>query len=391
MSSNWGPPSALNLHAQKPAPRRARDTPIVNILALYEKLEKLVQHLPESLQSPILREISPLKSLFLHQRPPRVLLLGDRAASRSEVVNQLFRASVAHASEDHLQVGAWQQFSTAQGRLAVLDGRLPASALSLRRVLAEEPPDVCLFLHSAPRRDEEVGADLEQASQILKSLEASPQPAKPSVFALAMGTAGEAAEDSRRYLDRALHVRERFSYPDRVRGLFIPGESALLAAAFARELPPEARLEMVRLAGLKEQQLEMARSVVNSVAAICGAVGAQPIPLADFPILTALQAAMVSGIMHISGRELSMRLAGEWIGAVGANIGLGLVMREGARAVLKFVPIWGDFVSGGIAAAGTYAVGRAATAYFIEGVTMGKARNIFRERKGPPPQLHGQE
>ena len=48
----------------------------MNILNLYEKLEKLVQHLPESLQSPILREIRPLKTLFLHQRPPRLLLAG---------------------------------------------------------------------------------------------------------------------------------------------------------------------------------------------------------------------------------------------------------------------------------------------------------------------------
>ena len=123
---------------------------------------------------------------------------------------------------------------------------------------------------------------------------------------------------------------------------------------------------------------------MKSVSAICGAVGAQPIPLADFPILTALQAGMVAGIMHISGREISTRAAGEWIGALGANLGAALVLREGARAVLKFVPIWGDLVSGGIAAAGTYAIGRAATAYFIEGISLDKARKIFREKKKQP-------
>ena len=58
---------------------------------------------------------------------------------------------------------------------------------------------------------------------------------------------------------------------------------------------------MARLSGVKEFQRDVASALTKSVAAICGAVGTQPIPLADFPILTRLQAAMVAGIMHISG------------------------------------------------------------------------------------------
>src|SRR6476659_6877430 len=61
----------------------------VNIITLYDKLEKLVARLPQPLQSPILREVRPIKTLFLHQRAPRILLLGDRAASRSELINAL--------------------------------------------------------------------------------------------------------------------------------------------------------------------------------------------------------------------------------------------------------------------------------------------------------------
>src|SRR5205823_6168745 len=112
------------------------------------------------------------------------------------------------------------------------------------------------------------------------------------------------------------------------------------------------------LSGVKEVQRETAQVVIKSMSAITGAIGAQPIPLADLPILTGLQAAMVAGIMHISGREMNMKLAGEWIAALGANIGIALALREGARAALKFIPVWGDVISGGIAAAGTYAIGR---------------------------------
>lgn len=363
----------------------------MNILSLYDKLEKLVQRLPDSLQSPILREIRPLKTLFLHQRPPRLLLLGDRGASRSELVNLLCDGPAAQAAEDHVQDGSWQLFSTGRGRLRVLDARRPASVSSLRRSLTAEPPDVCLYLQSEERRADDVDEDLTQASQILQLLEAAPTVARPNIIGVALRATAEASEPARRRLDAALHNAQRFPQSPRVTGLHVPGaggsESEKLARAVAAELPDEAKLEMVRLAGLKDLQLELANSVVKSVSAICGAVGTQPIPLADFPILTALQGSMVVGIMHISGREMSTRAAGEWIGALGANLGAGLVLREGARAVLKFIPIWGDLVSGGIAAAGTYAIGRAATAYFIEGISLGDAKKIFRDKKADPRKL----
>jgi uncharacterized protein (DUF697 family) len=355
----------------------------VNILALYEKLEKLVQHLPQSLQSPILREITPLKTLFFHQRAPRILLLGDRSTSRSALVNLLFGGEAAQTGEDHLQDGTWQTFAMQRGKLQVLDARRPASVASFRRVLTDNPPDVCIFLHSEPRRPEETTADLEQAQQVLQLLENAATPAKPNVLGVALGGDPGAPQEARRHLDEALHSEQRFGYSARTQGLFVPrpGEGGKLASAIAAELSGGAKLELVRLASLREEQAELARAVVKSVAAICGAVGAQPIPLADFPVLTSLQAAMVAGIMHISGRDLSMKLAGEWIGALGANLGLGLVMREGARAILKVVPVWGDLVSGGIAAAGTYAIGKAATAYFIEGATLEGAKRVLREKK----------
>ena len=98
---------------------------------------------------------------------------------------------------------------------------------------------------------------------------------------------------------------------------------------------------------------------------------------------------MVAGIMHISGREMSVKLGAEFLAAVGANLGLGLALREGSRAAVKLVPIWGNAISGAVAAAGTYGVGRAAIAYFIEGVSMKDARGLFRRRKEMPPLLKG--
>ncbi len=135
-----------------------------------------------------------------------------------------------------------------------------------------------------------------------------------------------------------------------------PG-AARLMALLAQELPNEARVEMIRISRDRQAQAQVAQMLVKSTSAICTAVGAQPIPLADLPILTALQLAMVSGIMYISGRERSMRAATEFVGALGVNLGAGMVLREGARAVLKFFPGWGNVVCGMVAGAGTYARG----------------------------------
>jgi uncharacterized protein (DUF697 family) len=353
----------------------------VNILSLYEKLEKLAERLPSQLQHPILREIGPIKTLFLQQRAPRILLMGDRARSRSELVNALFGQHVAETGEDHLQDRTWQVFASSRGKLRLLDGRRPVGAALVRRALAAEPADLCIYLHAGASAAE----DLQRMQEVLDGSDPIP------VFGVATGLASADAEESRHALHATLERAEGKQFTGEVAGVFVPtlGKQEIhkFAASLAAELPHEAKLEMARLSGVRELQLEIAGALVKSTAAICGAVGTQPIPLADFPILTALQAFMVAGIMHISGRELNAKLAAEWMAAVGANIGLGLVLREGSRAVLKFVPIWGDLVSGGIAAAGTYAVGKAATAYFIEGVSLPDARALFRKGKKAPKQL----
>jgi uncharacterized protein (DUF697 family) len=156
-----------------------------------------------------------------------------------------------------------------------------------------------------------------------------------------------------------------------------PEEARRLMSILARELPNEARMEMIRISRDRGAQREVAQLLVKSTTAVCTAIGAQPIPLADLPILTSLQLMMVSGIMYVSGRERSLRGAAEFAGALGANVGAAMLLREGARAILKFFPGWGNVVCGLVAGSGTYAIGRAATAYFIEGVSLKDARRTY--------------
>ncbi|MBA2432249.1 MAG: DUF697 domain-containing protein, partial [Chthoniobacterales bacterium] len=165
----------------------------------------------------------------------------------------------------------------------------------------------------------------------------------------------------------------------------MPLAAARLMTLLMHELPNEARVEMIRVSRDQAAQEEIANVLVKSTSAVCTAIGAQPIPLADLPILTTLQLVMVSGIMHIAGRDRSLRAATEFAAALGVNVGAGMVLREGARAVLKFFPGWGNIVCGMVAGAGTYALGKAAIAYFLHGVSLQDARRTFsRFRKKAP-------
>lgn len=353
-----------------------------SFLSLYDKLEKLVYRLPEALQTPILREISPIKTLFLLQRPPRLALIGERAASKAELINALFDGEVLRRDEESMHDGQWQALTRrGRGTLRLLDARRPVSLSAARGALAREPADLFVFVRSAREIDSELPQDLEHAARLIESTLHEDDARDRFVIGVQLGGDDVAREQ----LHAALHTEPRIE--GRMLGTLAccaaADETARLVELLGNELPPEAQLELARLSGNRPLQKQIAQVVVKSVTAICAAVGAQPIPLADFPILTSLQASMVAGIMHISGREMSAKLAGEFIGALGANIGAGLVLREGARAAAKFVPLWGNAISGAVAAAGTYGVGRAAVAYFIEGMSMPDARSFFRKAKMP--------
>ncbi len=348
------------------------------LLSLYEKLESLVQRLPDGLRLPILREITPIKTLFLLQRAPRIALLGDRQASRTAVVNALFGTNVARDAEDAVQTASWQEFSkSGRGSLRILDARRPVGLAELTRPLGSEAPDIYLFLRAAAPGEVGLAEDLDHASAVIACADRT-QPERAKIIGVPGGIDAVLAFD-------ALHAREALAA--RLAAVIVLTQPGLLSESIALELPPEAQLEMARLSGNTALQKQIAQVVIKSVTAMSAAIAAQPIPLADFPVLITLQTAMVASVMHVSGREMSMKLAGEFLGALGANIGLGLALREGARAAVKFIPVWGEAISSAVAGAGTYALGKASVAYFIDGVSLADARGIFRRKKTEKPLL----
>jgi uncharacterized protein len=340
------------------------------LLHIVERLEGLLGKLPDSIRNPVLSELTPLKELFLEQRPPRFVLTGSHPMPLLEFAARIFSEGAQETAARETLTGLyrWQKISLGHhGSIQLLDARgADEAAIGLvREELQRQPADFFFFLPA--ERDAKIATrrETERLDQLLKWNSAAGMGAK--LIELRAGSAES--------ISPLAQAADAPAIQASLLGVYSLGRTLL--AILASELPNEARVEMVRIGGDREAQSRIAEMLVKSTSAICAAIGAQPIPLADLPILTTLQLVMVSGIMYISGRERSLRAATEFIAALGANVGVGMLLREGTRAMLKFFPGWGNVVCGMVAGAGTYAIGRAATAYFLEGASLKEAKQTY--------------
>ena len=338
------------------------------LVQIAERLESLAGKLPEKIRRPVLRELIPLKQLFLQQRRPRFLFIGSSKTPMPEIIDLLFAPDSHEGMNVTLTpVHRWTEWTIpGHGTVSILDARDAGDSAQtqIQEDLRREPADVVFFFDDGE-----------------SNLNETIVPAgETKIIGLSLGSARRVT-DLEEVLDVQPYVRDRLLTVVRITEKQ-SAETRRLMSLLAAELPNQAKIEMIRISRDRHAQLHVAQMLIKSTTAICAAIGAQPIPLADMPVLTALQVLMVSGIMYISGRERSLRAATEFIAALGANVGVGMLLREGTRAMLKFLPGWGNVVCGMVAGAGTYAIGRAAMAYFLEGVSLKEAKQTYlRSRK----------
>ena len=140
------------------------------VLQLYEKLEAFVRRLPGPLQKAVSEELSPLKQIFLAQRPARLVLLGQPSASAEQLFSALFnsRLDVSQLAPQ----STWLNFHhRGLGGFRLLDARrLSETSHSWRELegaLSQEQPDEFLFLVDGSR-DFDLGLECEQATRILE-------------------------------------------------------------------------------------------------------------------------------------------------------------------------------------------------------------------------------
>ncbi|MEY2439618.1 MAG: uncharacterized protein QOI34_1003 [Verrucomicrobiota bacterium] len=377
-------------------------------LHVVERLEGLVGKLPATIQKPILSELTPMKELFLQQRPPRFLFTGPNKIPLTRILSTIFPEIAPVELREGSTENLWREFSLPdRGTISVFDARemVFSNVDSFENKLQKEPADVVFFFDDPERRKirKDSLEDLQNVvswndqtrgrTTIVAVVLASGEPAGSGRQRDLEADLAERASRLQAFLDSNFDDKERLLRVFTVRGPQFERDTHTMFSLIARHLPNEARIEIARISGDREAQKEIAQLLVKSTTAVCTAIGAQPIPLADLPILTTLQLVMVSGIMYVSGRERSLRAATEFIAALGANVGAGMLLREGTRAILKFFPGWGNLVCGMVAGAGTYAIGRSAIAYFLEGVSLKDARRTYlaNRKKSPRAALSGGE
>lgn len=129
-------------------------------------------------------------------------------------------------------------------------------------------------------------------------------------------------------------------------------------------LAEEAKLDFLQATRNKEQLRKISSAIIKRFSTIAGGIGASPVP-ADVFILTPLQMLMVGFVAALSGREVSKDTIMEFLAAAGVNVGVGYGLREGARQLTKLIPGVGLGVAAGVAAFGTFAIGKSAETYFF--------------------------
>ena len=325
------------------------------LLKIYDRLSALIEKLPGGLQKPILRELTPIRELFLEQRAPRLLLAGGGMQSAPALLAAMGASNIHCGDSDK----GWRSYqggpSGASAR--ILDARNDAPREHWEKGIAAFTPDIVLFL-----QDGDMPAAEWETSLLRAGASGAP--------VIGVTHSAEFASRLEEHLGASGEVRGKILA---VCALNDPGFLEKLCAA----LPAPAQLEFARLTNARRAQAFIASSLLKSFSAVCGVVGLQPIPLADLPILATLQSLMVGMIIHTTGRPATLKLVGEFLGALGLSVGAGFVFREAARAAVRIVPFWGNAVSGFVAGAGTYAIGRAAIAYFVDDSPIQETRRLF--------------
>ena len=402
---------------------------------ILEMIEGVVGKLTSRSRESIRRELDKLRKFVMESRPPQLMILGRRGSGKSSLINAICGEKVAKTGSVLSQTGSpvWYLVETSRGKIRLLDTRglgdetKPESANfqdcldEIKAAVDSEVPDAILFLCKAKEVDSRIGEDVKNLQEIRRFIKDKHQYDVPvagivtQVDELDPKRVEPPYENEEKKANiqtavRALESAFRQNQIDLMRVIPISAYAEYskdgkrtydnywnidkVVEYLVEVLPKEAQLQMARIAKVRSVQASMARGLIASTATICAGIAATPIPVADILPITTAQIGMIVSIGYISGRELSRDAAKEFLTAIGVNVGAAFVLREAARALIKFVfPGAGNAVSAGVAFAGTWGIGEAAIAYFIQGKSIEEAKRRFddtRKKKGeegPPENL----
>lgn len=132
-----------------------------------------------------------------------------------------------------------------------------------------------------------------------------------------------------------------------------------------------------------------ARDVVNLASYACAVVAVSPIPFSDAVLMLPVQSAMVMTVGHVYGRKLTQADAKDLILELGTTAGVGMLARQGIKALL---PVVGALLTVPAAFAANWAIGRVAMEYFrTPGMPREQLRQVYEHAKAEGSKLFSRE
>lgn len=117
--------------------------------------------------------------------------------------------------------------------------------------------------------------------------------------------------------------------------------------------------------------------IVLNYSLVAGGIGLFPVPFVDLPVILGLQVKLAQALGRVYGIEMKAKRLRGLVGVIAG----GLIVRQTGRQLAKLIPGWGWIVSGAIAFAGTFGLGKALGLYYRDGMRTNpdELRRIYRE------------
>ena len=375
-------------------------------------------------------------------RPPRIFLIGRTGVGKSSLINALCGAYVAPVSDTRSCTETAQTYQCKVGErtlMEILDTRGIAESDNLNAEISAEDmlinqvkefsPDVAIFMLNCTHRDD-VDSDVNFLKKLSESYAQAYNMRLPIVAVVnkcdemapsrlknpneyTESKTKKIAEQVQHYkeiivknnlkIDDIIAVSSLIDWmtadgteidADSIESLPVSDIENLQIAFDGRYhieellnilekaiLDFSARMGLRMALKLQEVVRRIANQLNKSFSAMSATVALSPIPISDIYILLLLQGILVCLIASLSGRDISLDTAKEFVlsmgGIAGAGYGFRLLAQQASKILNVFWAGSGSAVSASIAALGTSAIGKAAIAYYIDDKTIEEAKSTF--------------